>query len=257
VVIDDTAVTPTYVVGLPPNRELAIIWAIAKQSLINKLCILTPIALFLGYIAPWSLQPILMIGGAYLCTEGIEKIHAAFHPKAEKADDIVIEANILEKKRINSAVRTDMILSAEIIAITYAQLQTLPLLSQAIIMCSVSTLVTIGVYGCVAIIVKADDVGLYLVTHSKQLFLQKIGRWLLHIIPPFLKWLSVIGTIAMLWVGGEIIIHGIAPLHHALETLQHHMAQPFLAWCATVLGMIVGSCVSTLMHYMKKLRHGN
>src|SRR5919107_2219026 len=153
IVIDDTAVTPKYVVGLDPSRELSIIFQIAKKSLINKVFILTPAALLLGYFAPWAITPILMLGGAYLCFEGYEKVHSMFskhhHVEAEDAEVKAITPEELEKERVTSAVRTDIILSAEIMAIAYSQVATNPLVNQIIVMLAVAVFITAAVYGYV------------------------------------------------------------------------------------------------------------
>ena len=255
VVIDDAAVTPKYVVGLDPKRELSIIYNIARRSLINKLLFLAPAALVLGYIAPWIITPILMFGGAYLCFEGYEKVHGMFIKHDDHADDVVqsITPQELEKLRIDGAVRTDMILSAEIIAITYGTVAERDSCSQALVVFSIAIAITVAVYGFVGMIVKADDVGLYLAKRSRVAAIRALGRGLVRGMPPFLKILGVIGTIAMLWVGAEIIAHGIAPLHHALEALQHAIAaSPVLAWFAkaglcAIGGLLMGAVVAKLV----------
>jgi predicted DNA repair protein MutK len=261
VVIDDAAVTPNYVVGLSPKRELAIIWAIAKRSFINKLCFLTPIALLLGYFLPWIMPPMLMIGGAYLCFEGYEKVHHTLHPHPATAtpDITATTPEALEKERIQGAVCTDMVLSAEIIVIIYTQLKDIPFLTQVIVLSAVATLITVGVYGCVAMIVKADDVGLHLATSSNTRFMQALGRGIVRIMPPFLQCLSAVGTCAMLWVGGEIIMHSIPPLHDALHAIQHTINHTVLAWfammlCAALFGITVGWVTAKSMHLWQTLR---
>ena len=246
VVIDDAAVTPKYVVGLDPKRELSIIYNIARRSLINKLVILAPAALILGALAPWAITPILMLGGAYLCFEGYEKLHHIFAPThevdAETAEAITAEE--LEKLRINSAVQTDMILSAEIIAITYATVVERGTLAQIAVLAAVAIGITIAVYGFVALIVKADDIGVYLAKTSRIAAIRAFGRGLVKGMPPFLKILGYIGTAAMLWVGAEIIAHGIPPIHHALEHLTHALAEtPLLAWAAKAASCAVGGVI--------------
>ncbi len=251
VVIDDAAVTPKYVVGLDPSRELSIIYNIAKRSLINKLVILAPAALLLGYAAPWAITPILMIGGAYLCFEGYEKLHHIFvpahHEGEEAAETITPEA--LEKMRIASAVKTDLILSAEIIAITYATVAERDLIHQAVVLAAVAVGITVAVYGFVALVVKADDVGLHLAKHSRVAAIRALGRALVKGMAPFLKLLGYVGTAAMLWVGAEIIAHGIPPIHHALEHLQAQITSPALGWLAkaslcAIGGVAVGVVVA-------------
>jgi uncharacterized protein len=263
IVIDDAAVTPKYVVGLDPKRELAIIIAIAKSSLINKLVFLTPIALLLGFFLPDIIQPILMLGGAYLCFEGYEKLHHIFaHKEAQNITELPqITADELEKIRIKSAVRTDFILSAEIIAITYSTVAQSPLFEQISVMSLIAILITFAVYGAVGLIVKADDFGLYL-AKQKSYISQKIGRAIVRVMPIFLKILSYVGTAAMLWVGAEIIIHGIPILHHQIE----HLAQYFpkvavVAWllkagiaaiCGVFFGAIVAGVISIAQKIWKK-----
>lgn len=225
VVIDDAAVTPKYVVGLDPSRELVIIGSIAKRSLTNKLIYLAPAALVLGYFAPWAITPILMLGGSYLCFEGYEKVHSMLardhspHPEETPAPAITPEQ--LEKMRIDSAVRTDLILSGEIIAITYATVADNTLAAQAIVLVSVAVGITVAVYGFVGLVVKADDIGLHIAKRARTKLARQFGVALVKAMPPFLRVLGLIGTAAMLWVGAEIIAHGIPPLHHALDHLQH------------------------------------
>jgi predicted DNA repair protein MutK len=246
VVIDDAAVTPKYVVGLDPSRELLIIYSIAKRSLFNKVIFLGPAALVLGYFAPWAVAPILMVGGAYLCFEGYEKIHSMLvHSEEDNptaAEFITPEA--LEEMRVDSAVRTDFILSAEIIAITYATVATQPLLHKALVLYSVAIAITVAVYGFVGLVVKMDDIGLYLAKHSRLAVLSALGRALVKGMPHFLKLLGLIGTLAMLWVGGEIIAHGVPALHHGLGAIQHFFPDSaFLAWLAKALACAVGGAL--------------
>lgn len=263
IVIDDTAVTPKYVVGLDPSRELSIIYRIAKKSMINKLLILSPAALLLGYFAPWVITPVLMLGGAYLCFEGYEKVHQMFskHPEVTKEIEEleVITPEELEKKRVTGAVRTDIILSAEIMAIAYSQVVGEPLLNQVLVMLAVAIFITIAVYGFVGLIVKADDFGVYLTKNRFHPAVQKFGRGIVKAMPHFLRILGYIGTAAMLWVGAEIIAHGIpftSQLLHNLEVALAHM--PFVAWlikaisCA-VGGLLVGFIVEKLVTLFKKV----
>ncbi len=257
IVIDDAAVTPKYVIGLSPKRELAIIFAIAKQSVINKLLFLTPAALLLGFFLPWLIQPILMLGGCYLCFEGYEKLHHIFAPQHEDALPAeIITADELEQIRIKSAVRTDLILSSEIIAITYHNVATQPLITQIIVMIIVASGITIAVYGFVGIIVKADDFGLWL-TRTKHRFLQQFGRAIVQFMPYFLNVLSYIGTAAMLWVGAEIIAHGIPILHHLLEKIT--LPNQALQWlCKVVIcaisGAALGSIIALIVNITQKYR---
>lgn len=246
IVIDDAAVTPKYVVGLDPKRELAIIYRIARSSLINKLLLLGPAALLLGFFVPWIIQPILMLGGAYLCMEGYEKVHSLFaphhgdaHQPSAEMEEITPEA--LEKLRIGSAVRTDFILSAEIMAIAYSEVATSPLPTQIAVLFCVGVAITIAVYGFVAIIVKADDFGVHLAGERYSPAVRRIGRGIVIFMPHFLRILGYIGTAAMLWVGAEIIAHGIPPLHHGLHALGASLAgMPALAWAAKALACAIG-----------------
>ncbi len=214
IVIDDTAVTPRYVTGFSADRELPIIWKIAIGSLRNKLLFLLPGCLLLSAFAPWALTPLLMIGGAYLCYEGAEKIievvmgHEA-HGDADEAFDDPVH---MEESKVGGAIRTDFILSAEIMAIALADVATKPLWEQAAVLAVVGIFVTVGVYGLVGMIVKMDDVGLHLAKEGRLGVTRGVGRGLVSGMPGLLKALGVIGTAAMLWVGGQIIIHGLKVL---------------------------------------------
>ena len=263
IVIDDTAVTPKYVVGLDPSRELTIIYRIAKRSLINKLLILTPAALLLGYLAPWAITPILMLGGAYLCFEGYEKLHSMFskHPDLPLTMDEVkvITPDELEKERITGAVRTDIILSAEIIAIAYSYVTDQPMMKQILVMLAVGVFITIAVYGFVGLIVKADDIGLHLAKDKFHPVLQKFGLGLVRFMPHFLKILSYVGTAAMLWVGAEIIAHGFEFSANLIHDLEHTLANmSALAWfikalSCVIAGIIVGLVVEKAVGLVKKV----
>jgi predicted DNA repair protein MutK len=263
IIIDDAAVTPKYVVGLDPSRELSIIYNIARKSLLNKLVFLAPAALALGFFMPWLITPILMLGGCYLCFEGYEKVHSIFsaHDHASHEEDVeAITPAELETLRIDSAVRTDFILSAEIIAITYATVATSPLFNQIIVMAIVATCITVTVYGFVGLIVKMDDIGLHLTKEKYRPVIRTCGRGLVKSMPHFLKILSYIGTAAMLWVGAEIIVHGIPPLHHSLDSLQHALAfSPVFAWVAkagicALGGIMLGAVVAKLVTFIQKIR---
>lgn len=263
IVIDDTAVTPKYVVGLDPSRELSIIFNIAKKSLKNKLLILSPAALLLGYFAPWAITPILMLGGAYLCFEGYEKVHSMFskhhdvHPESEDIKAITPEE--LEKERVTGAVRTDIILSAEIMAIAYSQVVGQPIVNQIVVMLAVAVFITVAVYGFVGLIVKADDIGVHLAQDKYHPVTQKFGRGIVKFMPHFLSILGVVGTAAMIWVGAEIIAHGIPATSHLLHDLEHALANmPVLAWFAKVLaclvgGLIIGFIIEKVVSWVKKI----
>jgi uncharacterized protein len=263
IVIDDTAVTPKYVVGLDPSRELSIIFQIAKKSLINKLLILSPAALLLGYFAPWAITPILMFGGAYLCFEGYEKVHSIFskhHDVPVESETVkVITPEELEKERVTGAVRTDIILSSEIMAIAYSQVTGQPILNQVAVMLAVAIFITVAVYGFVGLIVKADDIGVHLAQDRFHPVTQKIGRGMVKFMPHFLKVLSYVGTAAMLWVGAEIIAHGIPFTNHLLHELELALANvPVIAWLAKVLasavaGLLVGFVAEKIVVVVKKV----
>jgi uncharacterized protein len=270
IVIDDAAVTPRYVVGLAASRELPIIRKIAWGSIKNKTLFILPAALVLSLVAPWLITPILMVGGAYLAMEGYEKVVDYFKAPdvSGTAAEIDPEAGLtpeeIEDLRIGSAIRTDFILSAEIMAIALASLSTAPIWLQGIILFIVGIVMTIVVYGAVAIIVKADDVGVAL-AQSRQAIVRAIGRGIVSGMPAFLKVLSTIGMLAMLWVGGGIIIHGLYVLgvkapeqtfHHAAETVAHLLPaglQGFAQWLvqATLSGLVglaIGAVVAPLAH---------
>ena len=261
IVIDDTAVTPKYVVGLDPSRELSIIFQIAKKSLINKILILSPAALLLGYFAPWAITPILMLGGAYLCFEGYEKVHSLFskHPEvtAESETLKTITPEELEKERVASAVRTDIILSSEIMAMTYSQITDQPVVNQIAVMLAVAVFITVAVYGFVGFIVKADDIGVHLAQNKYHPTAQKFGRGIVKFMPHFLRYLSYVGTAAMLWVGAEIIAHGIPFTSNLLHNLEVALANLLvLAWLAKALacaigGLLVGFIVEKIVMLVK------
>ena len=260
VVIDDAAVTPTYVVGLSPARELPIIGKIALGSLRNKLLFLLPAALFLGYLAPWSITPLLMLGGLYLCYEGAEKLYEVVMPHGAHEHEAAVSGTLdpvaLEDQKVSGAIRTDFILSAEIMALTLATVALSNIYTQAAVLASVGILITILVYGVVALIVKADDAGLALAGTSHGM-LKLIGRALVTGVPYLLKILAMIGTAAMLWVGGSILVHGIAEfgLHgpeHLIEAMASGVASAsgplagVLHWLTTsaaqaVLGIAAGA----------------
>lgn len=268
IVIDDAAVTPRYVVGLAAEREVPIIVKIAKGSLKNKLIILLPGALLLSLLAPWIITPLLMLGGAFLCMEGYHKVMDLIRPghHAEESDaSAPTTAEELENERVQSAIRTDLILSAEIMAITLAGVSESPLWMQAVVLAVVGLGMTLLVYGAVALIVKADDAGVAL-AKSETGVIRATGRALVHGMPVFLKMLSLVGMVAMLWVGGGILIHGLHQLGaHRPEELVHHAAEAFagllpsmhgfLNWLgqagiAAVLGVVVGGIVDLLVKHV-------
>jgi predicted DNA repair protein MutK len=225
---DDLALNAQQVSGVRAERELPVVWAVAKGSFLNKL-ILVPAALAISALAPWLVTPLLMLGGAYLCFEGFEKLaHKFLHSKAEDQaeHDQLIEAVAdpetdlvaFEKDKIKGAVRTDFILSAEIIAITLGTVADAPLMQQVIVLSGIAIVMTIGVYGLVAGIVKLDDLGLWLTQKPGQMA-KSIGGAILRAAPYMMKSLSVIGTAAMFLVGGGILTHGVPVVHHWIESV--------------------------------------
>lgn len=238
VVIDDTAVTPRYVVGFAAERELPIVARIAAGSLRNKLLYLLPAALAFGWAAPWAITPLLTAGGVYLCYEGAEKIFEAVLPHEGHAAEVgsvhATDPNAMEDEKVASAVRTDFILSAEIMAITLASVPASGLGTQAAVLAVVGASITFGVYGAVAAIVKADDLGLALAANKASLMGmgwigRLFGRCLVRGMPGFLKLLAAVGTAAMAWVGGGIVAHGfetfgIALPSHAIERIAESAA---------------------------------
>ncbi|MGW8389583.1 DUF808 domain-containing protein [Pseudoduganella sp. HUAS MS19] len=225
---DDLALNAQQVAGVQADRELPVVWAVAKGSMINK-AILVPAALAISYFAPWAITPLLMLGGAYLCFEGFEKIaHKLLHSKAEDEQhhQELLEANqsvdvvAMEKEKIKGAVRTDFILSAEIIVIALGTVATATFMQQVTVLVGIAAVMTVGVYGLVAGIVKMDDAGLYL-TKRAGAGVQALGRVLLSAAPKLMKFLSVAGTVAMFMVGGGILTHGIPGAHDVI----HHAAE--------------------------------
>ena len=272
VVIDDAAVTPSYVTGLSPSRELPIIWSITKGSLKNKLLILLPGALLLSEFLPSAIIFILMLGGAYLSYEGAEKIIEKLggNKHGKTIDDPIDDPAQFEKTRISGAIRTDLILSAEIMAITLNEVAVESLLTRAGVLALVGIVITVVVYGAVALIVKMDDVGLNLAQRSSSVA-QKIGRLLLAAMPKLLVVLSVVGTVAMLWVGGGILLHGTHELgFHGLYDATHGLEAAVqsttgalggvLGWftyagLSALLGLAVGGVIVFVLHKIFKLGH--
>jgi len=274
IVIDDAAVTPRYVVGLTADRELPIIRKIAFGSLKNKVLILLPGALILSFFAPWVITPLLMAGGVFLCLEGYHKVRDLIQPELHHDIEIVTSApqtaQALEDERVRSAIKTDFILSAEIMAITLASVSASPLWLQGGVLAVVGIGMTLLVYGVVAIIVKADDAGVAM-ARSKQGVISGLGRGIVKAMPIFLQCLSFIGMIAMLWVGGGILTHGLHELGvHGPEAWVHHAAASVagvvpavsgllnwlvMAGIAAVLGLIVGALVDPAVRLISGLRH--
>lgn len=265
VVIDDTAVTPQYVTGFTPDRELPIIWRIAKGSFFNKLVIILPVALLLSAFLPWAITPILMLGGAYLCFEGAEKVMEKFAHAGDSKEEVLAEeiaemsAADHEAKMVSGAIRTDFILSAEIMIIALNELNLSnianpiagdlpPIVMQALALAFVGVGITIAVYGVVGLIVKMDDIGLHMAQRENG-GSQAIGRGLVKAMPKLLAFLSTVGTAAMLWVGGQIIVHGFG-IHPAEFVGLHEGA---LAWFVDaalcgLFGMALGAVIVWLHH---------
>jgi uncharacterized protein len=259
VVIDDAAVTPKYVHGFSADRELPIIWRIALGSLKNKIIVLLPGLLALNYFFPQAITPLLMLGGAYLCFEGAEKVfHAMFpHGDAEvEADFDTKDPNHLEEEKVAGAIKTDFILSAEIMTIALATIESTNFAMQAVTLAVVGALITAAVYGAVALIVKMDDFGLFLARKGRTSLGRATGRGLVVGMPMLMAFLSIVGTAAMLWVGGNILTHGLDVLgypwiydqiHHVAEVVAHAVpvAQGFVTWAVTaaidgVIGLAIG-----------------
>ena len=226
---DDLALNAQQVSGLRAERELPVVWSVAKGSFVNKL-ILVPLALLISVVAPWFINPLLMIGGLFLCYEGVEKVlHSLQHRKAkdekeaeQELQSIETDLATFEKEKIKGAVRTDFILSAEIVVISLGTVATATFISKLTVLSIIAIVMTIGVYGFVGLIVKIDDIGLYL-TQQGGNFKKSIGRFLLAFAPKLMKTLTVVGTIAMFLVGGGIINHAVPLIHHFTEDTVDHL----------------------------------
>ena len=228
-VIDDAAVTPKYLTGFEPARELPIVWRIARGSLVNKLVFLLPIGLALAEFAPWMIAPLLMLGGAYLCFEGAEKVAHALGFGADHGGPDGSHANAdpahLEEEKVKGAIKTDFILSAEIMTISLAAVPQSTFWMEAATLATVAVGITVAVYGAVALIVKADDLGLLMAAKGRLGLTRALGRGIVAAMPGFMKLLMIVGTAAMLWVGGSIIVHGLAELGwHGPEHVIHDWA---------------------------------
>jgi len=269
VVIDDTAVTPRYVTGFSPDRELPIIGKIALGSLRNKLLFLLPGALLLSAVAPWALTPLLMAGGAFLCFEGAEKVIESWLGGDGHAEEDLSDADPaeIERQKIAGAVRTDLILSAEIMAIALAEVASQPLAMRALALALVSLAITAGVYGVVALIVKMDDVGLHL-AQRRTAAARALGRALVKGMPVLMAALGTIGTAAMIWVGGGIVLHGLetyglgGPAHaiHAAAAAVADaapVAHGFVEWAVTatgsgLAGLALGALIAVAVHKLRQ-----
>ena len=257
VVIDDTAVAPGYVIGFSPKRELPIVGKIAAGSLRNKLLVLLPAALVLSYFLPSTITPLLMLGGAYLCYEGVEKVLEAVMPHSAHRHEaqlgtVALNAQSVEDEKVASAIKTDFILSAEIMAITLAAIPAGSIWKQALVLAFVAIGITVAVYGVVALIVKADDAGMALATNDRATAVGRaLGRGLVRGMPASLKLLSVIGTAAMIWVGGGIILHGVEvygppAIGHAVKAAAEAVAHA-VPPIAGILEWVVEAAISGLI----------
>jgi len=263
---DDLALNAQQVTGVATQRELPVVWSVAKGSVRNKL-ILVPAALIISAFAPWAITPLLMLGGAFLCYEGFEKLaHKFLHSRQEDAErhvkrvqalaDPKVDVVAYEKEKIAGAVRTDFILSAEIIAITLGTVAAATLAEQVTVLSAIALIMTIGVYGLVAGIVKLDDVGLHLREKSSAV-VRALGNGIVRSAPYLMKTLSIVGTAAMFMVGGSILTHGFAFVHHGIEDISHAAGGFMQVILPTLLdagfGVIAGGIVWAVVTLLKKL----
>ena len=270
----------TWNAGVQASRELPVVWAVAKGSFVNKL-ILVPSALLLSSVVPWLIDPLMIVGGAFLCFEGCEKLaHKFLHPKAEREQktqhearvaDVEIDLVAVEKSKVKGAIRTDFILSAEIIVITLGTVSTAAFATRLGVLSAVGLLMTVGVYGLVAGIVKLDDIGLHLMkppasaekAHPTR-WRFRLGRMIVAGTPYLMKFLSIAGTAAMFLVGGGILAHGIPPVHHLIEAMQHRLqhiegvggvlSSASAMAAHAVLGIIIGVVVVAVVEIAKRFR---
>jgi predicted DNA repair protein MutK len=276
---DDLALNAQQVSGVAADRELPVVWAVGKGSMVNKV-ILVPTALVLSLTLPWVITPLLMLGGAYLCFEGFEKIAHAFLHRKDHPDDLsdelmqaladpTVDLVLLEKDKIKGAIRTDFVLSAEIIAITLGTVQNANWETQLAVLAGVAFVMTLGVYGLVAGIVKIDDLGLYMsrlpVKAQGSRWKQTLGLWLVDAAPWLMKTLSVVGTAAMFLVGGGILSHGLPFVHHAAQAVTENfvagvgsmgavLGQVVSLSLDLLVGMVAGALVLSLVTALQKLR---
>jgi predicted DNA repair protein MutK len=268
VVVDDAAVTPGYAVGFTPDRELPIVLKISIGSLRNKFIFLLPGAMLLSAFAPWAVTPILMVGGSYLAFEATEKIIEALthNDTCDELEELALSSAELEKQKVAGAIRTDLILSAEIMAIALGEVSSQPLLVQAGALALVGLLLTIGVYGVVGLLVKLDDIGLHMAKRSGRVT-RAVGRGLVQGAPVAMDVLAKVGTAAMLWVGGGILVHGLehfglTPIPHLVHGFSHWAGEvpgvgAITGWLATasasaVVGLAVGAVLAGVLHLIPK-----
>ncbi|EIY5115851.1 DUF808 domain-containing protein [Klebsiella quasipneumoniae] len=263
---DDLSLNAQQVTGVRANRELPVVWGVAKGSFVNKV-ILVPLALLISAFIPWAITPLLMLGGAFLCFEGVEKVLHSLEARKHKEDPAQRQQRLqaladrdplaFERDKVKGAIRTDFILSAEIVAITLGIVAEAPLLNQILILSGIAILVTVGVYGLVGVIVKLDDMG-YWLAEKRSTLAQWLGKGLLTVAPWLMKVLSIVGTLAMFLVGGGIVVHGIAPLHHAIEHWSAGLGGMLAALLPMVanlvLGFIIGAVVLAGVKAVSRLR---
>ncbi|NVO23961.1 DUF808 domain-containing protein [Donghicola mangrovi] len=278
-VIDDAAVSPKYVHGFKPERELPIVWKITKGSLFNKLVILLPAALLLSIFAPWLISPLLMLGGAYLAFEGAEKVWHVISPSHHDQATAIEEkaaGKDMEDSKVSGAIKTDFILSAEIMTIVLSAVPAEEtIVMKAAILAVAALIITVGVYGVVALIVKADDLGLAMANKGSLGLTRSVGRFIVRAMPVLMDVLIVVGTAAMIWVGGSILVHGMHELgyhlpqeiiEHAAESAAHIVSQfqGAVEWTVTalldgVVGLTVGAIlipvVTGVMRLLGKKAH--
>lgn len=264
---DDLALNAQQVAGVSADRELPVVWAVARGSLFNK-AVLVPLALAISAWAPWAVTPLLMVGGAFLCYEGFEKLaHRLLHSQAEDDQahaqlthavaDPSVDLVAFERDKVKGAIRTDFILSAEIIAITLGTVATAPMAQRVLVLAGVAVLMTIGVYGLVAGIVKLDDAGLWL-SRRPGAWSRRVGVWLMRAAPWLMKLLSVAGTIAMFLVGGGILVHGVPWLAHSIADSAQRL-DPALGWAWPhvadgLVGVVAGAVVLAVVSAAQRLR---
>ena len=265
---DDLALNAQQVSGVPVNREIPVVLAVARGSFLNKL-ILVPAALLISAFAPWAVTPLLMVGGLFLCYEGCEKLFHKFFPddaghahadRIEALKDESVDMVAFEKSKIKGAVRTDFILSAEIIAITLGSVAGAAFMQQVLVLSGIALLMTVGVYGLVAAIVKLDDLGIYLAGKASS-GIAAIGRGIVATAPYLMRTLSVVGTAAMFMVGGAILVHGVAAVHHAIEGIAATVGASaggllqMLTGTAlnALVGIVAGAITLAIVHLLKKM----
>ncbi|WP_375748792.1 DUF808 domain-containing protein [Vibrio sp. HN007] len=252
---DDLALNAQQVSGVNAEREIPVVWAVAKGSFLNK-CILVPAALLISTIAPWLITPLLMLGGLYLCFEGaekvLEKLFHTNHDNEDKTESVLFDDETLEeyeKRKVKGAIRTDFILSAEIIVIALGTVQGASTTTQIAVVSFIAVLMTVGVYGLVAGIVKLDDLGFYLLDKGKSTGLKAmLGESLVSFAPKLMRFLTIVGTAAMFLVGGGIVVHGVPAVHHLIEPILYQL--PHIAIIEAIVPIIFNGLVGMISGLM-------